>query len=213
MNNLPLKFVDIKQNSDEWFLARAELLTSSNMSKVMVNHEKDGKFGEGAKKLAIKIALEQISGEPVVDGFKNANTDRGHEFEPKAVAVYESRHFCKVEPGGLYCNDKLGASPDGRVDGNLLEVKTREISAQLANIKRGGMEPVSKWQCISNLHFIGCEWLDFVTYNPAFPDPNDLFEFRLYNKDIKKDAVAMESRVEQFFDYVEEAKQLILRME
>ena len=210
-----LKFYDIEQNTDEWLEARCGLLTSSNMSSVMAKPKSftDKKptwaFSEGAKKLAVKIALEQLTGNVTTDGFSNESTDRGHVFEPIAIDVYESRNFVEVQHGGFFCDDRLGASPDRRVYGNTIEVKTRLPLIHFNNIKRGGLEPISKWQCISNVHLTGSEWLDYCSYNPAFPDGKDLFVFRVWHEEYKEDIATMMNRIDEFLEYVEKIKKTI----
>ena len=69
-------FHDVEQNSEEWFELRAGRLTSSNMGKVMANYGKA--FGNPAKQLASKIAVELITGKPMdSNSFSNAHMERG----------------------------------------------------------------------------------------------------------------------------------------
>ena len=57
---------NIDQNTDDWLDLRAGHLTGSNIAKVMANYGKA--FGDPAKKLAVDIALEQITGKPLNNG-------------------------------------------------------------------------------------------------------------------------------------------------
>ena len=66
-------FIDIDQNSDEWFDLRAGKLTGSAVSKVMANYGKA--FGNPAHDLAAQIALEQITGKPILSTYTNAHMD------------------------------------------------------------------------------------------------------------------------------------------
>lgn len=76
------EFIDVEQNSNEWFELRAGKLTSSKLGIVMANYGKA--LGEPAKKYAVNIAIEQITGEPIASTFTNAHMERGHEQEPIA---------------------------------------------------------------------------------------------------------------------------------
>ena len=76
------EFYDVEQNTDAWLQLRAGKLTSSNLGKVMANYGKA--FGDPAKKLAVQIAIEQITGKPQESGYSNDHMDRGHEQEPIA---------------------------------------------------------------------------------------------------------------------------------
>jgi len=76
------EFHDVDQNTDEWFAMRAGLLTSSKLGTVMANYGKA--FGDPAKKYAVNIAIEQITGQPIPSTFSNDHMERGHEQEPVA---------------------------------------------------------------------------------------------------------------------------------
>ena len=221
MISVPLTFFDIEQNSPEWDEARLGLLTSSNMSKVMakagakktepenVVSSAGAALGDGAKKLALELALYQMTGVPSAAGFKSEVMDRGHEYEPIILKAYEDLHFCNVEHGGFYCNETIGCSPDGRVGGNVVEAKSRISHVHYANIIRNAMEPVSKWQCISNVFLTGSEWIDFMSYCPDFPDEQKLFTYRLYQEDVSSEIQLMVDRIEVFMQYIEDIKENI----
>ena len=97
------KFIDVNQNSDEWFKLRAGMLTSSKLGVIMANFGKS--FGEPAKKYAVQIASEQITGDPISSGYSNEHMDRGHQQEPIARMLYEEQSFCDVGNGGFFHSD------------------------------------------------------------------------------------------------------------
>ena len=103
---------DVDQNSDEWMALRVGRVGGSSIGRIMANYGKA--FGQPAQDLAVRIALEQITGVKSVGGFSNSHTDRGHEQEPVARMLYEAWTFSDVALGGYYAiGDDIGVSPDG----------------------------------------------------------------------------------------------------
>ena len=203
------KFHDVDQNSDEWYQMRAGLLTSSKLGTVMANFGKS--FGDPAKKYAVNIAIEQITGNPIASTFQNEHMERGHEQEPIARMLYEDENFIKVTNGGFFGSEFIGCSPDGLVsEDGVIEIKSVIASVHFANIKRQNVDPAYKWQCIGNLKFTGRDWLDFVSYCADFPDDKQLFTFRLNKEDYKKEFDMIDERIGEFEFLVESTKQLIL---
>ena len=94
-----MQWHDIDQNSDEWFLLRAGKVTASNLNKVMANYGKS--FGEPAKKYAVDIAVQQLTGSTSGGGYSNEHMDRGHEEEPRAMMAYEAEYFLNLYNGGF----------------------------------------------------------------------------------------------------------------
>ena len=96
---------DIEQNADEWFLLRAGKVTASSLNKVMANYGKA--FGDPAKKYAVDIAVQQITGSTSGGGYSNEHMDRGHEEEPLAKMLYEETYFCDVTNGGFFEDGRI----------------------------------------------------------------------------------------------------------
>jgi len=202
------KFYDVEQNTDEWLQLRAGKLTSSNLGKVMANYGKA--FGEPAKKLAASIAVQQITGEPESGGYSNEHMQRGHEQEPLARMLYENETFCDVENGGFFDSDFIGCSPDGMVsDDGVIEIKSVLSNVHFANIKRGGLDPAYKWQCIGNLKFTGRDWLDFISYCQSFPLGKRLYVHRIKKEDLSEEFKMIDDRISQFEKLVDEINRTI----
>lgn len=204
-----LDYIEIEQNTDEWFALRGGRLTSSKLGVIMSNWGKA--FGEPAKKYAVNIAIEQITGEAIPSDYSNAHMQRGHEQEPIARVMYEDDTFCDVDNGGFFANDFVGCSPDGLVGHNgVIEIKSVIATTQFATVKRQSLDPAYKWQCIGNLKFTGRDWLDYVSYCSEFPEDKQLFIHRL-NKETYQDEFKMiDFRVEEFKKLVKQTKQIIL---
>ena len=204
-----MKFYDVEQNSDPWHALRAGRLTSSKLPTVMANLGKS--FGDPAKKYAVAVAVEQITGQPMPSGYQNEHMVRGHEQEPLARMLYEEEFFCNVENGGFFGADFVGCSPDGLVsDDGVIEVKSVIPSVHFANIKRQGLDPAYKWQCIGNLKFTGRKWLDFVSYCADFPEGKKLYRHRIFANELQDEFDTIDARVEEFEGLVLRTKKLIL---
>jgi len=204
-----MKWIDIEQNTDEWLDLRIAKLTGSGVKIIMANLGKA--FGEPAKKLAVSIAREQITGKrSLATSYSNAHMERGHEQEPIARGLYEDENFVDVTNGGFFDCDYLGCSPDGLVNNNgLIEVKSVIDHVQYATIKRGGIDPVYKWQVYFNLMTTEREWIDYVSYCADFPEKTQLYTHRVYRGDCQDYFSDIEGRITEFFKLVEESKLII----
>lgn len=202
------RFYDIQQNSDEWYQMRGGKLTSSKLPTIMANLGKS--FGEPAKKYAVSVAIEQITGEAIPSDYSNTHMERGHEQEPIARDLYESETFCEVLNGGFFGSEFIGCSPDGLVgDDGVIEIKSVIAHVHFANIKRNKVDPAYYWQCVGNLKFTGRKWLDFISYCSQFPEGNQLFIHRIYARDMQEQFSVLDERVNQFLNLVQECKSII----
>ena len=201
-------FHDVEQNTDEWFAMRAGKLTGSNFGKIMANMGKS--FGEPAKKLAMTIAAEQLSGSPISSNFSNAHMERGHEQEPVARMMYEDETFAEVDNGGFFDCGFVGVSPDGLMykDG-VLEIKSVLANVHFANIKRKTYDPAYKWQFIGNLFYTQREYIDFVSYCADFPEGKRLFVCTLQRDKLISEFEQLQKRVAEFKLLVNDYKTII----
>lgn len=206
------EFHDIEQNTDEWFQMRSGKLTSSKLGVIMANFGKA--FGEPAKKYAVNIALEQITGKPIASTYTNEHMERGHEQEPIARMIYEEEMFCDVKNGGFYESDFIGCSPDGNIDTDgVIEIKSVIAPVHFANIKRQAVDPAYKWQCVGNVKFTGRDWIDFVSYCADFPKDKQIYIHRLRADDLMAEFVKLDERISEFKELVYTTKELILNSE
>ena len=205
-------FHDIEQNTDIWTQLRTGLITSSALPKAMANYGKS--FGEPAKKYAVDIALEQITGIPAGNYYSNGHMDRGHEEEPLARMAYEDQFFCDVANGGFFELDDVGCSPDGLVgDDGLIEIKSAIPSIHFARIKSQSFDSAYKWQLAGNLKFTGREYIDFVSYCSSFPAELQLYVYRCHKADFDKEFKMIDVRLNEFRALIKETKQTILNNE
>ena len=203
-------FLDIRQNSDAWLLARAGKVTGSAISKIMANYGKS--FGEPAKKLAANIAVEQLTGQNISSNYSNEHMQRGHEQEPIARLMYEDELFCDVANGGFFDNDFTGCSPDGLVDASgVIEIKSVIASVQYSTIKRNSFDPAYKWQLNFNLKETGREWIDYISFCNEFPEGKKLFTHRLHADEQQEEFKMIDIRLAKFAALVNEIKADIMK--
>ena len=165
-------------------------------------------FGEPAKKLAVSIAIEQLTGKRSTnDSYSNAQMQRGHDQEPIARMLYENEYFVDVRNGGFFDCGDCGCSPDGLVGvGGRVEIKSVLSDVHYANIKRGSLDPAYSWQHYFNLLKTEGEWIDFVSYCADFPEESRLYVHRVEREECQEKFDMINQRSEQFFELVNEIK-------
>lgn len=204
-----MPWLDIEQNTDEWLDLRIAKVTGSAIGKIMANYGKS--FGEPAKKAAITIAREMVTGKrSMIEGYSNAHMERGHEQEPVARALYEDFNFIDVTNGGFYDNGLTGCSPDGLVgDNGVIEIKSVIDTTHFATMKRNSFDPAYKWQLFFNLKESGREWIDFVSYCADFPENTRLFTHRIFASMAEEEFNQIDSRLLEFESLINECKKII----
>jgi len=200
---------DIEQNADEWFLLRAGKVTASSLNKVMANYGKA--FGDPAKKYAVDIAVQQITGSTSGGGYSNEHMDRGHEEEPLAKMLYEETYFCDVTNGGFFEDGDTGTSPDGLVGTEgMVEIKSALPAVHYNRIKKQSYDSAYKWQLVGHLKISGRDWVDFISYCSSFPDDKKLYVHRSYKEDFSKEFEMVDARLKEFRTLISETKATIL---
>lgn len=196
-------FHDVPQNSEAWQALRLGKATASNFGAFMANA--GGAFGEPAKRYALQIALERLTGIKAEHSFSNEHMERGHEQEPVARMMYEEETFSDVTNGGFFDCGEYGDSPDGLVgfDG-VVEIKSVIAPTHYTTIKRGSFDPAYRWQLVGHLDCTGRQWVDFVSYCSDFPAEKQLFVSRLKREDVAAEIEQLQQRREKFLALVKE---------
>lgn len=229
----------VKQNSEEpcpccgktWMELRSGKITGSPMGKIMAHYGKPGGrvvyktignkkvkdytiaspiFGEPAIDIAIDIADISLGGKPSDNNYTNFHMQRGHEEEPFAVAAYEEECFVGVGNGGFFDNGATGCSPDGLVDGNLIEVKSVIKKVHYTNIQRQSYDPAYKWQYFHNLKESCAEWIDCISFCMNYRRDGRLSINRIYAEKSNNEFKMIDSRLNAFFELVEDIKYKML---
>lgn len=196
-----LKFHDIQQNTDEWMALRLGKATASQFGTFMANYGKD--FGDPAKRYALQIALERLTGKKAEHSFSNDHTERGHEQEPVARMLYAEEHFVEVGNGGFFDCGEYGDSPDGLVGKTgVLEIKSVIASTHYATILRGSYDPSYKWQLVGHLDCTERDWVDFASYCSDFPRESQLCVYRLHRDECEDELNMLRERRTLFLDLV-----------
>jgi hypothetical protein len=114
---------DTQQRSEEWHAQRMGKFTASRFGDLMTNgRKKDEVLGQTAISYIYEKAAELLTGQRT-EIFGKA-LDWGNEYEPICKAYYsELRGVTIEEMPFVEINDYSGASPDGMVDGELIEIK------------------------------------------------------------------------------------------
>jgi hypothetical protein len=207
-----MQFVDVQQNTEEWQCLRLGKATASNFACFMAN---DGKaFGEPAKRYALQLALETLTGRKADHSFSNEHTERGHEQEPVAKMLYEREHFCTVTNGGFFDCGDYGDSPDGLVgkDG-VIEIKSVIAPTHYANLMRGTFDPSYRWQLVGHLDCTERKWVDFISYCSDFPEEQQLLVYRLEREQVEEDIKRLRARRDEFLGLVRATLQSIKEAE
>lgn len=201
-------FHDVPQNTEAWEALRVGKATASNFATFMANYGKD--FGEPAKRYALQIALERITGQKVGGGFSNEHTERGHEQEPIARMLYEQENFVTVTNGGFFDCGQYGDSPDGLVlEDGVLEIKSVIAPTHYATLRRGRFDPTYRWQLVGHLDCTGRQWVDFASYCADFPESKQLFISRLHRDECKAELEQLAERRAQFLSLVAETAEFL----
>jgi hypothetical protein len=169
IERFPVEFIDCDQNSPEWIAARAGIPTASEFSTVMAKGRGGGE-SLTRKKYLYKLAAERIIGQPVEVWGGNAHTERGHEMEPEARALYAFMSNAEPKQVGFIRRGPVGASPDSLIgDDGLLEIKTKLPHLQVELLESKVLPPEHKAQLQGQLWISGRAWVDFFSYWPGLP--------------------------------------------
>lgn len=190
--NAALQLVDDDlQGTEDWREDRAGCFTASIMGALAWER---GEFKSGPRKGEPKPAprarLEQIDrvvAEILTGHAKEEITARALEYgkamEPDALAAYEAHTGQMVEVCGFLHHPDfpfVGASPDFLVDdegGG--EIKCPMSIVVHATTLREGLPEEHIEQIQGGLWVTGRKWWDFVSYNPKFPAPLNLYVQRV----------------------------------
>lgn len=200
----------IEQGTEAWKQLRCGLATASKFSSIMATI----KSGEAAERRNYRadLVVERLTGKPV-DAFQNFAMQQGIEREPLAVQAYETLTGVLVRRCGIYRHPELdaAASPDGIVDDERIgiECKCPQRATHLAYLKLDTEPPEYTWQIQGQIWIAELEAVDFVSFNPDFPDDLQLIARRIKRNDeaIKK----LAGEVERFLAEVDAEVERLLK--
>ena len=200
------------QGTGAWFNARTGKLTGSRMRSA-IKRLKNGDDSADRKNLKIEILCERITGD-IVDKFVNAAMQWGIEKEPEAKAAYEAKTGRIVQDVGFIDHPRIefcGASPDGFVDDGLIEIKCPTTATHVGWILDAGIPDEHKAQMTLQAAVTGRSWVDFVSYDPRMPEPQQLLVRRFYPT--AGEIAEIEAEAEKFLAEVDGLFETITRRE
>jgi len=191
----------MEQGSPEWLEIRRGKMTASHLSDVMAK-TKTG-WGATRKNYLSRLVCERLTGK-VVETFKSAAMERGNIVEAEARTAYEFYINDDVAQVAFVDHPKIemcGASPDGYVGvAGLVEIKCPESTKHIKNLEGGNIDGTYLKQMQWQMACTNRQWVDYVSYNPNFPEEMKLLVQRVQRDDemIKE----VETIVQEFLDEV-----------
>jgi putative phage-type endonuclease len=198
----------IEQRTEEWFQQRLGKVTASRISDVIAK-TKTG-VSTSRQNYLIQLVSERLTGKKG-DSFVNQAMLDGIEREDAARKLYEIEKNISVSEVGFFEHPIIsmsGASPDGAVHAEiegkyagLIEIKcpieTTHTNTLMSKSVPSKYLPQMQWQ----MACVGARWVDFVSYNPNFPDAMKIFIARVDRDDSY--IAELEAEVIKFLDEVD----------
>jgi hypothetical protein len=181
---IPYILSEHPQGSPEWKADRAGRATGSKASAVQAK----GKGGAEAATRAdyrVQLSLERLLGEPCDDEFTSRDIQNGIEREPYARMAFEARTGLFVQEAGFAYWEKLmvGCSVDGFSEEDqrrgFAEIKCPKSKTHLEYLTGNRLPPVYRPQVLHNFLVTGCDYADFISFDPKMPEKLQLFVFRI----------------------------------
>jgi len=197
--------------NEAWLAQRIAKVTASRISDVIAK-TKTG-VSTSRQNYLIQIVTERLTGKKADSGFVNQAMLDGIERESAARELYERTRGVSVTEVGFFDHPTIamsGASPDGAVNSEeegkyvgLIEIKcpieTTHTNTLISKSVPSKYIPQMQWQ----LACTNARWVDFVSYNPNFPEELQLFVARV-DRDDSYIIGQLEVEVVKFLDEVEQ---------
>ena len=163
--------------------------------------------------LKVEILCERMTGN-IVDKFVSTAMQWGIEKEPEGKAAYEKKTGRLIKDVGFIDHPRIeccGASPDGFVDDGLVEIKCPTTATHVGWILDGGIPEEHRAQMTLQAAVTGRGWVDFVSYDPRMPEPQQLLVRRFYPT--AGEIAEIEAEAEKFLAEVDGLFETITRRE
>lgn len=185
-----MRYFDVEQSSEEWFLLRRGVPTASNFDRVLTPAK--AQLSKQADSYIAELIGETMSLIPP-DGIENATTRAmqwGQRCEAEARSWYSMHRDCDVANGGFCMSEcgRFGCSPDFIVGLELAEemdydsdkghyavarlagageLKCPQSQTQVEYLLDGQLPTAYRWQVHGHLWVTGAPWCDFMSYHPG----------------------------------------------
>jgi len=170
------------QRSPEWFAERCGKVTASRVSDIIAK-TKSGYSSSRANYMA-QLVCERATG-IVEPSFTNAAMEWGTEKEPMAREAYSVKTGNLVTEVGFIRHPYLeaGASPDGMVGNNLIEIKCPNTATHIDTLLSKTVPTKHITQMQFQMACTGALWCAYVSYDPRM-EPR----LQLFIKRVERDA-------------------------
>ena len=171
-----MKIYHCEQGTPDWRLCKLGIPSASNYSKI---YTAGGKPSTQDVVYRRELIAEIVTGQSTF--FEPTEWMlRGIELESEACAWYEASRLTTVDHVGFVVSEHgYGCSPDGLVDGGLLEIKAPKPSTHIGYVLDGKLPSTYKPQVQGQMLVCEREWCDFVSYLPG----SDPFVIRVERDD------------------------------
>jgi putative phage-type endonuclease len=204
----------MEQRTQEWFDARLGKVTASRVADVIAK-TKTG-VSTSRQNYLVQLVSERLTGKKG-DSFVNQAMLDGIERESAARELYMRTRGVSVTEVGFFDHPVIknsGASPDGAVNAEeegkyagLIEIKcpieTTHTNTLMSKSVPSKYIPQMQWQ----LACTGAKWVDFVSYNPNFPEELQLFVAR-----VDRDDTYIEELEAEVIKFLDEVEQTIIKL-
>lgn len=198
--------IHCEQGSGAWVKARLGIPTASRFEKVIT--PKTMKLSESSAGYAYALIAEQILGVPMDDASSYGFMQRGAVLEKHAIKFYELQRDVDVEKLGFATTDdgRAGCSPDGLVGAvGMIEIKCPAAPNHIGYLL--GDEGIGyRAQVQGQLWVMEREWVDTISYHAELP--TGILRIRRDEKFI----TALAAAVKQFNEFIDDAKDKLLRL-
>ena len=159
-----MQILEIEQGSQEWFEARAGVITASNFGRILTP---TGKPSSQAEKYLYQVAGEAIIG-TCEETYTSAWMQRGKDVEDEARKYFELITGLEVKQVGFVVEGGIGCSPDGLIgDDGGLEIKVVKLSTHVAYLLDGKLPTIYVPQVQGSLYVTGRKFWYFMSYFPG----------------------------------------------
>jgi len=164
-----LQVIECEQGTEEWFAARAGVVTASEFATVLAKGRGGGE-SVTRRKYMLTLAGEIITGQVADKWEGNRHTERGKAMEGEARDAYALIADVVPVQVGFLRRGRVGCSPDSLVgEDGALEIKSKLPHLQLEVLESGEVPPEHIPQIQGQLWVSGRDWCDFVSYWPGLP--------------------------------------------
>lgn len=170
----------MQQQTPEWFAARRGKVTASRINAVMMSPK-----SQGYQDYLAEVLMERFQ-QLVRPQFLTPAMEWGNEQEPIARAHYHFQTGRDVKEVGFVRHAYLesGASPDGYVGNDgLIEIKCPNTITHIKTLLGKGIRKEYLQQIQWQLACTGCNWCDFVSFDPRVPTEMQLIVIRVERDD------------------------------